>query len=265
MSTDGAADLYHSALEVRPRPRSTGSSRWRRSGARRSLEQGVVAHSPVGPQVARPVAAGSRYEVGAGVGGSMPDVAEAVDSPRGCATRPRARASGSSSVARALPHRHLGAGRQRTGDMGTRTRSRRGLVRSGTTVPGQPPAGGPAPGGDPAWWPGHDGDPWQEASSARATSVAARRRRRHHRGCLPRAPGPRVHRAGPRATGSRPVGRLRRARGVLPARVVTSALRGSRVDDGPDDRRPPWRRSRCPASRPRTPRRCWRSRSVPCA
>ena len=103
-----AADLYHSALEVR-----LGPDRWVVEMApvwnTPEPERGVVAEGPVGLRwLGR--SRWFRYEVRCWRGGRIPDVDEAVDSPvRMSDDAWHARAGARPGAA--LPHRHLGAGR----------------------------------------------------------------------------------------------------------------------------------------------------------
>ena len=142
-----AADLYHSALEVR-----LGPDRWVIEMApvwnTPEPERGVVAEGPVGLRwLGR--SRWFRYEVRCWRGGRIPDVDEAVDSPvrmsedvghaqRVLALAPRFRTA-TWALTSSTP-----------ATCGTRTRSRRGSSSAAaTTCPGsRPPAGGRAPGWD---------------------------------------------------------------------------------------------------------------------
>ena len=103
-----AADLYHSALEVRLAA-TAGSSRWRPVWNTPEPERGVVAEGPVGLRwLGR--SRWFRYEVRCWRGGRIPDVDEAVDSP----VRMSDDAWHAERVLALVPRfrdRHLGAGR----------------------------------------------------------------------------------------------------------------------------------------------------------
>ena len=139
-----ARDLYHSALEVRLAP--TARDRDGAGVGAASPDRGVVADGPVGsPSLGR--LAAFRYEVRRWRMGIIPDVAEAVDSPRRHEQRPDQRADGAGARA-AVPPPDLGARRARTGEMwNSNSLIAWLLARSGHDVAGvRPPPHGRAPG-----------------------------------------------------------------------------------------------------------------------
>jgi hypothetical protein len=138
-------DLYHSALRVR-----LGSDRyviemapvWGLAGS----DHGGVAEGPVGMRrLGRSRL--FRYEVRRWRDGVIPDIAEAMESPQGCATDPR-RTTRLLRLVPDFPTATWGRDEQATGDMwNSNSLTSWLLVRSGHDV-GQvrPPAGGRAPG-----------------------------------------------------------------------------------------------------------------------
>ena len=79
-------DLYHSALEVTT-PDGTFVIEMAPIPDRDGAERGVVAEGPVGSRLARRLRI-FRYEVRRWRGGTIPDVSEAVDSPRHLSSDP---------------------------------------------------------------------------------------------------------------------------------------------------------------------------------
>lgn len=140
-----ANDLYHSALEVR-----LGQDRWIVEMApvwnTPDPDRGVVAEGPVGlPWLGRSRL--FRYEVRCWRAGRIPDVAEAVDSPR----RMSSDAVHAARVLELAPRFHTrtwALDEQRTGDMwNSNSLTSWLLVRSGHDVSTvSPPRGGRAPG-----------------------------------------------------------------------------------------------------------------------
>ena len=107
-------DLYHSALEVR----IDGSTYVIEQGPvlpRHDEDRGVVAVGPVGVRWAGRLAL-FRYEIRIWRGGHIPDVAEAVDSPRRLTTDPSV-ARRVLEVARGIPTPVWGRDELRTGEM----------------------------------------------------------------------------------------------------------------------------------------------------
>jgi len=137
--------LYHSALEVRvggERSVVEMAPAW----ADRSGEHGVVAEGPVGARVLGR-SRWFRYEIRCWRGGRIPDIAEAVESPR-TLTRDPALARRVLELAPSVPRLVWGRDELRAGDMWNSNSviawlaARAGIDLSGVA----PPRGGRAPG-----------------------------------------------------------------------------------------------------------------------
>jgi hypothetical protein len=162
------ADIYHSALEI-----TVGERRFvveMAPAAAAPDDRGVVAHGPVGARSAGRLRL-FRYEIRRWRGGSIPDAAEAVDSPR--------RLSSDEDVARrileALPRVPTfvwGRDAAQSGDMWNSNSVVAWALEQGgldaTAV--LPPPGGRAPG-------------WSAGVAAARRCAAIRRRRPPERGC----------------------------------------------------------------------------------
>ena len=140
-------DLYHSALEVRLGPARhviETAPVWNE----RSAYRGVVAEGAVGSRLAGRLRA-FRYEVRCWPGGRIPDVAEAVDSPRRLSQDP-ACARRVLDAVRRVPTPVWGRDELAAGDMWNSNSVVAWLIaRAGIdTEPIGPPAGGRAPGWD---------------------------------------------------------------------------------------------------------------------
>jgi hypothetical protein len=142
-----ARSLYHSALEVR-----VDASRFVIEMApipdRHGDARGVVAEGPVGVRCARRFRI-FRYEIRRWPDGRVPDVAEAVDSPR-CLTRECNQAQRLLELVPHVPTPVWGRDDFRTGDMWNSNSVTAWLIaRSGIAAPSiDPPRGGRAPGWD---------------------------------------------------------------------------------------------------------------------
>jgi hypothetical protein len=140
-----ACDLYHSALEV-----AHGDATYVIEMApvwnERTPERGVVLEGAVGNRLAGRLRI-FRYEVRCWPGGRIPDVAEAVDSPRLLSRDPGSAARVLGLVAQ-VPAAVWGRDELRTGDMWNSNSVVSWLIgRSGISTAGlHPPAGGRAPG-----------------------------------------------------------------------------------------------------------------------
>jgi hypothetical protein len=138
-------DLYHSALEV-----SVAEGRYVIEQApipdRNGAERGVAAEGPVGSRWAGSLRI-FRYEVRRWLGGSIPDLAEAVDSPR-CLSREVSTARRILDLVPDIPKLVWGRDELRTGEMwNSNSIISWLLVGSGLNVDSVgPPAGGRAPG-----------------------------------------------------------------------------------------------------------------------
>jgi hypothetical protein len=138
-------DLYHSALEVRiPDGRFVIESAPLRSSD--GPERGVVGEGAVGSRIAGCLRI-FRYELRCWSDGVIPDVAEAVDSPRRLTDDPL-RARQLLALARSLPTPVWGRDELHTGEMWNSNSIVAWLIaRSGLDAETiQPPAGGRAPG-----------------------------------------------------------------------------------------------------------------------
>jgi hypothetical protein len=140
-----ACDLYHSALEVR-----VGAARFVIEQApvrdARGEQRGVVAEGPVGTRLAGRFRI-FRYEIRRWHGGHIPDVAEAVGSPRRL-TAERARAQRVLDLAPQVPTPVWGRDELKTGDMWNSNSVIAWLIaRSGMDTQSiHPPTAGRAPG-----------------------------------------------------------------------------------------------------------------------
>ena len=138
-------DLYHSALEVR-----VGADRFviEQAPAAGAVDEdrGVVAEGPVGARWASRLRI-FRYEVRRWRGGRIPDVAEAVESPRRL-TADEQQARGVLDVIARVPTPVWGRDELGTGEMwNSNSIISWAIARSGIDMgPIQPPAGGRAPG-----------------------------------------------------------------------------------------------------------------------
>ena len=140
-----ASDLYHSALWVRvPEGGFVIEQAPARGG--RSAERGVVAEGPVGSRRAGRLRL-FRYEVRRWQGGSIPDVDEAVDSPRLLTSDP-AIARRVLDLVPQVPTAVWGRDELGAGEMWNSNSTIAGvLVRAGLPAESiEPPAGGRAPG-----------------------------------------------------------------------------------------------------------------------
>jgi hypothetical protein len=142
-----ACDLYHSALAVRvPAGRYVIESAPIRS--RDDPTRGVVGEGPVGSRLAGRLRL-FRYEVRCWPGGVIPDVAEAVDSPRRL-TDDAGRAAGLLALTASLPWPVWGRDELGAGEMWNSNSVIAWLIaRSGLDADAiRPPPGGRAPGWD---------------------------------------------------------------------------------------------------------------------
>jgi hypothetical protein len=140
-----ACDLYHSALEVRgPDGRFVIEQAPVRDGA--GKQRGVVAEGPVGTRRAGRLRI-FRYEIRRWRDGEIPDVGEAVESPRRL-TDDRARAQRLLDLVPRVPTPVWGRDELDTGDMWNSNSVIAWLIaRSGMDLDSiRPPAGGRAPG-----------------------------------------------------------------------------------------------------------------------
>ena len=136
-------DLYHSALEIRVRD---GTFTVEMGPVHRGVPQAAVAEGPVGARWAgrSPL---FRYEIRVCPGGGIPDIGEAVDSPRRL-TDDEERARRLLDLVPSVPTLVWGRDELDTGDMwNSNSVISWLLVRSGLdAAPIHPPAGGRAPG-----------------------------------------------------------------------------------------------------------------------
>jgi hypothetical protein len=140
-----ACDLYHSVLEVRvPEGRYVIESAPIRASD--GPDRGVVGEGPVGSRWAGRLRI-FRYELRCWRGGAIPDVADAIDSPRRLTADPE-RARTLLELAPQLPTPVWGRDELHAGDMWNSNSIIAWLIaRSGLdAAPIQPPAGGRAPG-----------------------------------------------------------------------------------------------------------------------
>jgi hypothetical protein len=140
-------DLYHSALVVRvPEGRIVVEQAPVRDG--NGAERGVVAEGPVGSRRAARWRI-LRYEVRCWRGGSIPDIDEAVDSPRRLTTDPSL-AHRLLELVPSVPTLTWGRDESEAGEMwNSNSITAWLLVRSGVEIASvQPPSGGRAPGWD---------------------------------------------------------------------------------------------------------------------
>jgi hypothetical protein len=140
-----ARDLYHSALEVRVAEATYVIEMTPVRGGD-AARRGVVGEGAVGSRLAGRLRL-FRYEIRCWAGGAIPDVAEAVDSPRRLTTDP-VLARRVLDLAAEVPTLVWGRDELGTGDMwNSNSVTSWLLVRSGLDGgPVDPPAGGRAPG-----------------------------------------------------------------------------------------------------------------------
>jgi hypothetical protein len=140
-----AADLYHSALVVRA-PEGTFVIEQAPAWGEGAAVRGVVGEGAVGSRLMRPLRL-FRYEIRCWQDGLIPDIGEAVDSPRPLTADPVI-ASRLLALTREVPKPVWGRDELHTGEMWNSNSVISWLItRSGLDAGSvQPPAGGRAPG-----------------------------------------------------------------------------------------------------------------------